>query len=640
MTDEAKGLWVDALESGARSVTLAERLLQRPWIFPLPIPTDEGTEEVGAGPVGEAEPQLFTEMVIIGVYWGAAAPDQPPVSLLLALPEVAAQGVADVVSMESPCFNQAGAEFGVAQVAVLVAAADYVGHHLAESVPTFATTTTFMEESAGLLPSAARLFTEVALPKTARGGAWLFMDEAGGVRLKWNGHVQGDIFFSASDASDEPGDLQQVIQPWLTEASQLLPVRRGAQSRRPSVVGLGSSARQLGAILARAGPKAKASAKTKSPTGRAQHGDDLLQQILGAVTAMSERVSVLEQRLPEAEYAGEADGGGGGQPPLSLLPSGPASVGSILAPPPKGGGLSYQAALAEARRLIEGPPLHKGGPPPRRVPSGLPGHLGGDGEDPAPRPARERRVDLDLRQAVAKGGADAQVAVNLAIIEALERVGHKGVSDEDIIGEFFAQDNPFDPETTKASASHGARSLAHLSRAVERMPEKWISQVDHAAARALGSDLNGLPWTMELYADRMLRFRNEHLERTWAFLAHLHGLSRRGEHLLLAARIGQFLKATELATQCNGSWKLAWALTSLPEVRSCAAGAVGKGLAMPAEYAATVAWLKDQQTLEAAVKKAEPEGKAKSPGFPPQAGSKQQDKGKHKKPSSEGVSHE
>eukprot|EP00971_Amphidinium_carterae_P334681 6470110-Amphidinium_carterae.1 len=113
---------------------------------------------------------------------------------------------------------------------------------------------------------------------------------------------------------------------------------------------------------------------------------------------------------------------------------------------------------------------------------------------------------------------------------------------------------------------------------------------------------------MEEYGARQLRFRgNESLERLWALLSHLHGLMMRGEGSLALARTCQFLKAVELATQCNGHWKLAWSLTSLPEIRSMAANSVGHGLGHPFEYHATVQWLRDCNTIEAAIKK-EPDG--------------------------------
>eukprot|EP00971_Amphidinium_carterae_P055778 1100348-Amphidinium_carterae.1 len=115
---------------------------------------------------------------------------------------------------------------------------------------------------------------------------------------------------------------------------------------------------------------------------------------------------------------------------------------------------------------------------------------------------------------------------------------------------------------------------------------------------------------MEEYGARQLRFKgNESLERMWSLLSHLHGLMMRGETSLALARVCQFLKATELAVQCSGHWRLAWSLTSLPEIRSMAANSVGHGLGHPMEYHASVQWLRDCATIETAIAKGgHPEG--------------------------------
>eukprot|EP00971_Amphidinium_carterae_P162647 3224561-Amphidinium_carterae.1 len=78
-----------------------------------------------------------------------------------------------------------------------------------------------------------------------------------------------------------------------------------------------------------------------------------------------------------------------------------------------------------------------------------------------------------------------------------------------------------------------------LASAVEKSPERFAAQIDVAAAKACGAYYTGLPWSMELYAERNIRFqRLESHERMFALLAHLHGLSRGGQHTLLSARIG------------------------------------------------------------------------------------------------------
>eukprot|EP00971_Amphidinium_carterae_P251399 4990353-Amphidinium_carterae.1 len=86
----------------------------------------------------------------------------------------------------------------------------------------------------------------------------------------------------------------------------------------------------------------------------------------------------------------------------------------------------------------------------RQIPTGLPsGPFGGS----AKAPDKERRIDADLRAAVLRGGDDSQVAVNLAIIEALGRVGTgataRSSTDIDPIDQFFEQDHHTESDGSK-----------------------------------------------------------------------------------------------------------------------------------------------------------------------------------------------
>eukprot|EP00971_Amphidinium_carterae_P238994 4744207-Amphidinium_carterae.1 len=119
----------------------------------------------------------------------------------------------------------------------------------------------------------------------------------------------------------------------------------------------------------------------------------------------------------------------------------------------------------------------------------------------------------------------------------------------------------------KLSKTRGAEQLK-LSRGIDQSPEKFITRLDVAAAKA------NLPWTMHCTqkATSSLGIKFGRLEghgRTFTMLAHLHGLARSGQPGLLSARTRQFLKATELAAQCGGAWKLAWLLTGLVNQQAC-----------------------------------------------------------------------
>eukprot|EP00971_Amphidinium_carterae_P244453 4853915-Amphidinium_carterae.1 len=218
---------------------------------------------------------------------------------------------------------------------------------------------------------------------------------------------------------------------------------------------------------------------------------------------------------------------------------------------------------------------------------------------------RDRAADTELRSAVLRGGQESQTALNLALLDTLERLGGSSRDrrsvDEELFDNFLAGDLVSTGSGAgKVEVAKGAHTLLKLSQAIERSPDRWFAHCNLAAQRALGCDANS-PWSMDLYGERCVRFRNEHLERAWAMMAHLHACVRRGEHAVVAAKICQYLKSIELCTQCGSSWRVAWSLTSLPEIRSMSANQVGMGLGHPVEHSAAISWLKDQQTIEAAL---------------------------------------
>eukprot|EP00971_Amphidinium_carterae_P148206 2937560-Amphidinium_carterae.2 len=654
--------WEEALRIGSRNVRLTERLLAHGWLLPFPLPVEDPQGDGGEQERTDGE---YTEVIVLGLYWGSAPPSQPPHSVLLALPEIAAAGVDGVTTAAVPCLDAAGQHVGDATCAVLIASAEYVGKHLCESSPVDASVVAFMEELPGCQPTPSSLFVDEHIPSPAEAGTWLYVDEQGAVRVRTQGVIAEETYLSAPEGeATEGGDLLQV-QPWLGESAALAPARRGRQ-RRPSILGLGSSAKQLASALYRPQPKKAAApgvkalgVKSKATASGQAAVDPMLLQILSAVTEIGTRVSALEhQQHQQPQLAACAAAPPAGPPPPPKAPSETLQCkGSPCAPPPfaaasavaaappwsprppapgacaagflpcgAAGGQSilsagsaqgsYQQALAEAQRLLgTAQPV----PPPaatspvvaRHIPSGLPTGHGGS----AKVPDRERRVDADLKAAIMKGGDDSQVAVNLAILDALSRVGNssgaRSSHDLDPFDQFFEQDgHHHDTDSSKGGSASGVRSLARLAAAIQREPDRWTQQCNMAAARALGADVQGVHWTMEEYGARQLRFRgNESLERMWALLSHLHGLMMRGEVALALARVCQFLKATELATQCNGHWRLAWSLTALPEIRSMAANSVGHGLGHPLEYHASVQWLRDCNTIETAIKKGDqPEG--------------------------------
>ena len=83
-------------------------------------------------------------------------------------------------------------------------------------------------------------------------------------------------------------------------------------------------------------------------------------------------------------------------------------------------------------------------------------------------------------------------------------------------------------------------------------------------------------------------------------LSALHSLDRAGDHAQVSAKISQYLKAVEQSCLMKGDWRLAWMRTGLPEFHQDSV--YRHGLSHPAEFAASISYLKEARILEDAVK--------------------------------------
>ena len=228
-----------------------------------------------------------------------------------------------------------------------------------------------------------------------------------------------------------------------------------------------------------------------------------------------------------------------------------------------------------------------------------------------PRNNPERPGDTALREMVQRGGASADRALQVAMLDALERIsGRSGrtagspASDDVTLDDLLFGGGGGDLDgALRGLQSRGAGSLLRLGQAITREPEKWIEHCNLAAEKALGADVTGQPWSMEAYGRQVLKFGRlvEH-ERMWCLLASLHTLHRRGPSAfsLMGAKIGQYLKAVETSVACGGNWEMAWLYTDLPEPRP--RGRPGRGLAHPTEFAAGVSYLREMRALEDALR--------------------------------------
>eukprot|EP00971_Amphidinium_carterae_P331011 6464342-Amphidinium_carterae.1 len=204
---------------------------------------------------------------------------------------------------------------------------------------------------------------------------------------------------------------------------------------------------------------------------------------------------------------------------------------------------------------------------------------------------------------------DPQLAIQLGILEALEKLhgAKKSAGGANSLEELLYGAGGMGMATGQGaseedfakllSGAKGSAALLKLSQAIEQEPQLWVDHFNQTIWRALGSDVSGLPWSVQRYSQERVRWgRLETHERTFSMLACLHSLAMRQEWSLLTAKICQFLKATEQSAQMGGTWKIPWLLTGLQEPRP--GQGFGRGLVHAAEVAAASAYVREMQTLE------------------------------------------
>eukprot|EP00971_Amphidinium_carterae_P347788 6489977-Amphidinium_carterae.4 len=192
--------------------------------------------------------------------------------------------------------------------------------------------------------------------------------------------------------------------------------------------------------------------------------------------------------------------------------------------------------------------------------------------------------------------------MNLAMLQTLQRMaGQKDADDMDALLEEDAGE--LDGAISKlATGARGAAALYKLHQHIEQHPVAWSQKLDRAMWVALGCQHTNLPWSAARYFQERVNFGKHHdLERFAHLICHLHSLHRTQQHDLLGARLAQYLKAIEQTVLHNGSWRVSWSLTGVPEPKP--SGSLHQGLTTPHELAATVQYLKDAKLVEELVRK-------------------------------------
>eukprot|EP00971_Amphidinium_carterae_P039277 772177-Amphidinium_carterae.1 len=407
--------WENATQEGHRCFRVAEKLLSRSWIAPCPLPVDGGGRQQQPPP---EDFERFTDLLVIALHW-AGSPDGPPTSALLAIPEAASHGISDAVARQVDCVYPDGQPVDTAGVVIVLASADYLSLILYESSAETAEVINFLPDVHGAAPLGAAMFASLAQtePINATSGIWLHQDEQAALRYLTGGALSEELYVSAVE--EELPDLPNLLLTECLGTQQTTTRRATGRARRPSVCGIStaSNAKALASMLSAkppshappAQPQPKPQPKPKvSP--KASSDREMLTQLLGAVTALGDRMSSIEaaQRAPPmAKVSASFPAAPPPSPPPiaaqpGFLPMASSASGAAMgglgvgkapsmigAPPlahPPQGVTAYEQSLEEARRLLALPAPQ--GPPFR--------------EDAAPglHAARERVADVDLRAAV------------------------------------------------------------------------------------------------------------------------------------------------------------------------------------------------------------------------------------------------
>eukprot|EP00971_Amphidinium_carterae_P329879 6462641-Amphidinium_carterae.1 len=439
LTEEAtSAAWASATHDGHRVFRVAEKLLSRSWVAPCPLPVDSASQQR----LSTEEVEHFTDLLVVALHW-TGPPDGPPANALLAIPESASHGVTDVLPRTVECLHPDGSEAESASVVLVLASADYLAKILHGSVPADVEVTNFVTEVPTAAPSGAAIFASVPVPNVFSSGVWLHVDENAALRYSTGGSAGEEVYVSAIE--DEAGlpDQPNLLLTKILGSHQSTR-RAGGRARRPSVLGLSSAsnAKALAAMLSVKPVPAPTPVPPKPKSVPKGNDRELLSQLLGAVTALGDRMSSLEAAQRSPPPAKASAGPVAASPfacqPIAAQPgflpttaTGLVPVNSphagrppsmIASPPPVGssaGATAYEQASDEARRMLACPaaprtPFREDATAGIAVP-------------------KERGADSDLRAAVMRGGADSQVAMNLAVLETLERLqDKKHSSDEDI----------------------------------------------------------------------------------------------------------------------------------------------------------------------------------------------------------------
>eukprot|EP00971_Amphidinium_carterae_P258229 5125770-Amphidinium_carterae.1 len=491
--------WEDATLSGNPTLALASRMLPQSWLVSLPL-DDPGCPE-----------EVYCEAVIVAFHLATNDPGAPISAVVIAVPEEVALSVTDASMLVAPLYMVGNDEpIEDAPVGLVVSDPVFLTQKLVTATPAEASLVQFSQQLAGCCPKASELFGMMELVEPFNKGSLIHFDPTSTVvRVTSDGYESEGGYQSALE------EVEPIVMVTQLSAPGVKRRRFRGKNAPASLLGFGASPAMLTELINAAKGKAATPRQTSSAKAKAAPPappSSSQQEILALLQSLGDRMTRLEhgqsmanmprprgaQALPMPSMSsGQAPPPGVGQRPLSVLsphrpalPAGPGpsmpQVPSLPFPLPgqdcaAAGDQAYQSSVKTARRLL--------GAAPSNLPHVQPGVMEAAGI-PSP---RERPLAGLLRSGTS--GAPDQSAVNIALIEALDRIGRGRRSDGDE-GESFddlLMAGETELDALKLTGARGAAAMAKIARSVEREPEKWIAHLDLQAYRACGSEQTGLP---------------------------------------------------------------------------------------------------------------------------------------------------
>eukprot|EP00971_Amphidinium_carterae_P349725 6491184-Amphidinium_carterae.1 len=562
----------------------AESVMLRLWVCPRPV-IAEDTEA----------PPCHTEIRVFAIHF-PGAPGDVVDYILACVPATAILNQDYVLTrLAVHCYGEGGPldQVDTVDVAVLLLPGTYLYEALGESVPASSTMLAFSDLSSGASPSPADLFAACDIPAEFSDGVTAHLelgeDMMLGLHLTSLADGEDEVFASAGEEVGE--DPRRLL------SAHPLPVAV------PHAHAL-SKAKAKGAPARRTAAKPKPSAASQSSLlnapsvlpSRPRNMAELSATLAPVLDTIVSRLAQLEQAQqsstlavsPAAVPMASPPQGRGSQAPMPSLLSPSRCLPGMVQPPglgrPSAGPRAYQESVAEARRLLT---------------PGVP--LGGLAEGVST--GRARQADSALRMAVEQGGSQANMALQLAMVDALERLGGlpaaaSGHAEREprTLEDFLLGVGGGHLGEEKASmAFGGAKGMANmqrLARSIEENPSQWSESFDTAIWRALSCDVTGAPWSLQRYGQERLKWgKHTDLQRFFWMVSALHALHRSGQMELLGAKLGQFAKAIEVTLLMQGHWSVAWQLTGIAE--PLPHSALHAGLAHPTELSSSLAYLKE-----------------------------------------------